>query len=53
MAFLPGPQLWLVADSSRSTTLSVSFFVIHMARMTVFFVLAGFFGRSGRRGSRS
>lgn len=45
MAFLPGPQLWLVADSSRSTTLSVSFFVIHMARMTVFFLLAGFFGR--------
>lgn len=45
MAFLPGPQLWLVADASRSTTLSVSFFVIHMARMTVFFVLAGFFGR--------
>ncbi len=45
MAFLPGPQLWLVADASRSTTLSVSFFAIHMARMTVFFVLAGFFGR--------
>lgn len=45
MAFLPGPQLWLVADTSRSTTLSVSFFVIHMARMTVFFLLAGFFGR--------
>lgn len=45
MAFLPGPQLWIVADSSRSTTLSVSFFVIHMARMTVFFLLAGFFGR--------
>ena len=45
MAFLPGPQLWLVADASRSTILSVSFFAIHMARMTVFFVLAGFFAR--------
>lgn len=45
MAFLPGPQLWLLADLSRSTTLSVTFFVIHMARMTVFFLLAGFFGR--------
>jgi peptidoglycan/LPS O-acetylase OafA/YrhL len=45
MAFLPGPQLWLIADTARSTTLSVAFFVIHMARMTVFFVLAGFFGR--------
>lgn len=45
MAFLPGPQLWLVADATRSTTLSVAFFTIHMARMTLFFVLAGFFGR--------
>ena len=34
MAFLPGPQLWMVIDPSRSTTLSVTFFVIHMARMT-------------------
>lgn len=45
MAFLPGPQLWLVADPSRSLALSVAFFTIHMGRMTVFFVLAGFFGR--------
>ncbi|MEO7775663.1 MAG: acyltransferase family protein [Steroidobacteraceae bacterium] len=45
MAFLPGTQLWVVVDTSRSTTLSVAFFVIHMARMTVFFVLAGYFGR--------
>ncbi|MEO5800281.1 MAG: acyltransferase [Gemmatimonadales bacterium] len=45
MAFLPGPQLWLVADRARSTTLSVLFFVIHIARMTLFFVLAGFFAR--------
>lgn len=45
MAFLPGPPLWLVTDIARSTALSVTFFVIHMARMTVFFVLAGFFAR--------
>jgi hypothetical protein len=45
MAFLPGPQMWLVKDATESTTLSVAFFTIHMARMTVFFVLAGFFGR--------
>ena len=45
MTFLPGPQMWLVKDVSESTTLSVAFFAIHMARMTVFFVLAGFFGR--------
>lgn len=45
MAFLPGPQVWLIADATRSTTLSVAFFAIHMARMTLFFVLAGFFAR--------
>ena len=48
MAFLPGPPIWLVADATRSTTLSVAFFTIHMARMTLFFVLAGFFGRAVR-----
>ncbi len=45
MSFLPGPQIWVVADASRSTTLSITFFVIHMMRMTVFFLIAGFFGR--------
>jgi peptidoglycan/LPS O-acetylase OafA/YrhL len=45
MSFLPGPQLWVVMDASRSTELSVLFFVLHVFRMTVFFVLAGFFAR--------
>ncbi len=45
MSFLPGPQLWVVADSQRSTTLSVAFFVIHVMRMTVFMLIAGYFGR--------
>ena len=45
MSFLPGPQVWFVADAARSTTLSVAFFVIHLMRMTVFFLIAGFFGR--------
>lgn len=45
LSFLPGPQLWLVMDSARSTELSVLFFSLHIFRMTVFFVLAGFFGR--------
>jgi len=45
VAYLPGPQLWVVADGSRSVELSVLFFVLHMFRMTVFFVLAGFFAR--------
>ena len=45
LSFLPGPQIWLVMDASRSTELSVLFFVLHIFRMTVFFVLAGFFAR--------
>jgi peptidoglycan/LPS O-acetylase OafA/YrhL len=54
MAFLPGPQLWVVVDASRSVELSVLFFVLHIFRMTVFFVLAGFFARMvlERRGVR-
>jgi hypothetical protein len=45
MAFLPGPQMWLVKDATESTTLSVAFYTIHLALMRVFFVLAGFFAR--------
>lgn len=30
-------------DSSQSTTLAVTFYVIHIFRMTVFYVIAGFF----------
>lgn len=45
LSFLPGDQMWLVMDESRSTELSVLFFTLHIFRMSVFFVLAGFFGR--------
>lgn len=45
LSFLPGPQIWIVADPSRSVELSVLFFVLHIFRMTVFFLLAGFFAR--------
>lgn len=45
LSFLPGDQMWLVMDQSRSFELSVLFFTLHIFRMTVFFVLAGFFGR--------
>lgn len=45
MSFMPGPQIWVVMDEARSTELSVLFFVLHIFRMTVFFVLAGFFAR--------
>ena len=43
MSFLPGIQIWIVADESRSPVLSTLFFVLHMFRMLLFFVLAGFF----------
>lgn len=45
MSYLPGPQLWVVMDQSRSAELAVLFFTLHIFRMTVFFVLAGFFAR--------
>lgn len=42
-------------DSSQSVTLAVTFYVIHIFRMSLFFVLAGFFGHLvyHRRGLRS
>ena len=45
LSFLTGPQVWVVADVDRSTTLNIAFFVIHPMRMSVFFLIAGFFGR--------
>lgn len=43
------------ADVSRSTTLAVGFYAIHVFRMTLFFLIAGFFGRLAfhRRGARA
>ncbi|MFN0098382.1 MAG: acyltransferase family protein [Gemmatimonadaceae bacterium] len=42
-------------DVSPSTTLGVTFYVIHMFRMTLFFVIAGFFAHLAfhRRGARA
>jgi glucan biosynthesis protein C len=47
MSFLPGfaKSGIPITDNSPSVTLGVLFFVIHMFRMTLFFVIAGFFGR--------
>ena len=49
--FMPDP----VADSSQSSTLALLYFVLHTFRMTLFFVIAGFFARLllQRRGVRS
>ena len=47
MSFLPGfgAQGWPLTDNSSSVALGVTFYVIHIFRMTTFFVIAGFFGR--------
>jgi len=46
MAYLPGSEaFWVVSDSERSRVLSGGFHWIHSFRMTLFFLLAGFFGR--------
>ena len=44
VSFLPSAvPLWIVMDNSRSVALGVVFHVIHIFRMTTFFVIAGFF----------
>src|SRR6185295_12452682 len=55
MSYLPGFNVWPLLDRSPSATLAVTFFVIHMFRMTTFFVIAGFFARLllERRGVRA
>jgi ABC-type multidrug transport system ATPase subunit/peptidoglycan/LPS O-acetylase OafA/YrhL len=46
MSFLPGfgAMGWPLADVSPSVPLGLTFYVIHVFRMTLFFVIAGFFG---------
>ncbi|HVK80179.1 MAG TPA: acyltransferase family protein [Verrucomicrobiae bacterium] len=44
LPFLLGPQLWIVREEA-SAELTATFFVLHVFRMTVFFLLAGFFAR--------
>jgi glucan biosynthesis protein C len=54
MSFLPGQQVWMTRDK-ESTLLGGLFFVSHIFRMALFFMMAGFFGRMmlHRRGLRS
>ena len=54
MSFLPSPtRIWIIQDSHPSMTLGVLFFVIHVFRMTTFFLIAGFFAHMSfhRRGT--
>ncbi|MBI1238307.1 MAG: acyltransferase family protein [Alphaproteobacteria bacterium] len=44
VAYLPGPPIWFVEDTP-SDAMGVTFFVSHMFRMVVFFLMAGFFAR--------
>ncbi|WP_347349643.1 acyltransferase family protein [Nigerium sp.] len=44
MPFAPGMG-WLLTDARTSAAVGVPLFVIHLFRMTVFMLLAGFFGR--------
>ena len=55
MSFLPGPQIWITRDSHQSATLAVVFFVLHIFRMTTFFLIAGFFAHMTfhRRGAKA
>jgi hypothetical protein len=47
MSYLPGFREvnYPLADASTNTGLGVAFFVIHMFRMSLFFLIAGFFAR--------
>lgn len=46
MSYLPGAEFfWVASDSDRSLALAGGFHWVHSFRMTLFFVLAGFFGR--------
>lgn len=55
MSWIPGAEyFWVAADGDRSTTLAVFFFWVHSFRMTLFFLVAGYFARMllQRRGTK-
>jgi glucan biosynthesis protein C len=46
LSFLPGAQyFWISHDPNPSAALGLAFYVPHMFRMLLFFLIAGFFGR--------
>lgn len=46
MSWLSGAEYyWIVSDTERSTALAVLFYMIHLFRMPLFFLIAGYFGR--------
>ncbi|MCK5750346.1 MAG: acyltransferase family protein, partial [Oricola sp.] len=44
MAYLPGPSFWFVQDDT-APAMALIFYVSHIFRMSLFFLLAGFFAR--------
>src|SRR5690554_2417238 len=44
MAYLPGPSFWFVQDDT-APAMALIFYVTHIFRMALFFLLAGFFAR--------
>ena len=44
MPYLPGPQMWFVQDQS-APIMGYLFYIPHIFRMALFFLLAGFFAR--------
>ena len=48
LAFVPGipPELWPISDVQKSPALATTMFVIHIFRMTVFFLIAGLLSRA-------
>lgn len=44
LSYLPGGT-WIITDQSDSKTLAALVFILHIFRMTAFFLLAGFFAR--------
>ena len=49
LSFIPGveltPKLWPIADTQQSPVMSLVMYVIHVFRMPVFFLVAGFFAQ--------
>jgi peptidoglycan/LPS O-acetylase OafA/YrhL len=45
LSFMPGRPIWVAHDREPSYALAILFYVVHMARMPVFFLIAGFFAR--------
>ena len=48
LSFVPGigTELWPMSDIHKSTVMSVTMFVIHIFRMSVFFFVAGLLARA-------